>query len=160
ATVIAAFLASALGGLHRLTINARRTRRRLPSRFPPDPLPQDRQHLGPCPVIAPLGEIVIPAAFGQHVMREHLPLAATAVQIQERVESLPHVEFPGATTPVAAGRRNQGLHDRPLFVREIRRVRLPGWLLPRHAGALPYSPPVCATLLRSLLSIPVSGEPL
>src|SRR5712692_9094890 len=69
-------------------------------------------------------------------MRQHLPLAATAVQIQERVEYLPHVEFPGAATPVAAGRWNQGLHDRPLGVREIRWIRLSFFLLPWHPCAL------------------------
>src|SRR5216684_6121578 len=136
AAVVAAFRPSDLGGLHRLTINARRARRGLPSGFPANPLSQPRQDLGPCPVIAPLGKIVVHTAFGKQIMRQHVPLAATAVQIQERVEYLTHVDFPGPAPLVAAGSWNQRLHDRPLCIREIRWIRLPLFLFPQHPRAL------------------------
>src|SRR5712692_10401719 len=105
APVVTTFLASDLRGLPRLTVNARRAWRGLPPGFSADLFPHRRQHLGPCPISAPLGKIVRHAAFGQQVLRQHVPLAATAVQIQERVEYLSHVDFPGPASASAARRR-------------------------------------------------------
>src|SRR5713101_6824576 len=69
-------------------------------------------------------------------MRQHLPLAATTVQIQERIEYLAHIELPGPPSPIVAGRWHQGLHDCPLGIREIRGICLPLSVLLRH----PYAP--------------------
>src|SRR5262245_56750843 len=105
APVVAAFFASDLRGLHGLTIDTRRARGGLSPRLPAHPLSQSSQYLGPGPVLAPLREIVIDAALGQQVLRQHLPLAATTVQIQERIEYLTHLEVPGPTSPSVAGRQ-------------------------------------------------------
>src|SRR5712691_7484169 len=69
-------------------------------------------------------------------MRQHLPLAATTVQIQERIEYLVHIEFPGPASPTGARRWNQGLYDCPLGIRKIRRIRPPLFVLLRHPCAL------------------------
>src|SRR5882724_12315055 len=69
-------------------------------------------------------------------MRQHLPLAATTVQIQERIEYLAHIELPGPASPIVAGRWHQGLHDGPLGIREIRGICLPLSVLLRP----PYAP--------------------
>src|SRR5712664_4154592 len=69
-------------------------------------------------------------------MRQHLPLAATTVQIQERIEYLTHIELPGPASPIVAGRWHQGFHDCPLGIREIRGICLPLSVLLRH----PYAP--------------------
>src|SRR6185503_3250065 len=107
--VVAACFPTDLCGLHRLTIDARRAGGGLPPRFSAYALPQGGKDLGPAPVIAPLREIVIDAAFGQQVMRQHLPLAATPVQIQERIEYLTHIDLSGPASPTVAGHWNQGL---------------------------------------------------
>ena len=64
AAVVAPVFAADLGGLHRLTIDARRAGGGLPSRRPAHLLPHGRQHFAPSPVIAPLGEVVIDRALG------------------------------------------------------------------------------------------------
>src|ERR1700751_584469 len=87
-SIIVPVLAADFSRLHRLTVDARGTGSRLPACFPPHSLPQGCEDLAPRPTIAPLREIVVHAAFGEQVMRKHVPLAATAVQIQERVEDL------------------------------------------------------------------------
>src|SRR5713101_5551400 len=92
-------------------------------------------------------------------MRQHLPLAATAVQIQERIEHLAHIEFPRSAPLVVAGRWNHGLHDCPLGPREIRGIRLPLVVLLRHSCALLFLLHL-APLLPYSLSKSVSGEPL
>src|SRR6185369_14902624 len=107
APVVAAFFPADLRGLHRLTIDARRAGGGLPPCFSAHAFPHRSPHLGPGPVIAPLGAIVIPTAFGQQVMRQHLPLATTTVQIPERSEDLAHIEFLGPTSPIVARRWNQ-----------------------------------------------------
>src|SRR6476620_12566034 len=89
-TIITTFLASHLRGLHRLTVDTRGTGRGLPPYFLTYSLAQRGQDLGPRSVLAPPREIVIDAALGQQVLRAHLPLAPTAVQIQKRIKHLSH----------------------------------------------------------------------
>ena len=47
-------------------------------------------------------------------MGQHVPLAASRVEVEKRIEHLAYVHFP--RTPAALGRRNQWLDDRPLLV--------------------------------------------
>ena len=89
AAVGAAVLAPDLCRLHRLTINTRRTRRRLPAGFPPDLLPQRRHQLGPGAIIAPLGEIVIHAAFEAQLDRYRQTFTGSGHG--EPTDDLPHV---------------------------------------------------------------------
>lgn len=68
APVVAPFFASHLGGFDRLTIDARSTRRGVPSRCLPYLLSYCRQHRGPGSIIPPLDEVVIDRALGQQIM--------------------------------------------------------------------------------------------
>src|ERR1700746_2739142 len=108
ASIVAPGLAPDLCGLYRLTVDTRSAGGGLSPRFPAHPLPQGSQYLGPGPIITPLCKIVIDAAFRQQVMRQHLPLAATPIQIQERIEDLSHIKLPGPTSLTGAGRWKQG----------------------------------------------------
>src|SRR5262245_44362214 len=59
AAIISPLRTSHLGGLDRLTINAHGTGRGCAPRSHTGPLAQDLDHLGPCPIIAPLDKVVI-----------------------------------------------------------------------------------------------------
>lgn len=146
ATVVPPCFSTDFGRLHRLTINARGAGRRLSSRFPAHALPYRRQYLGPGPVITPLRKIVIHTTLGEQVMGQHLPLAAAAVQIQERIEHLAHIEFPRTASPIIARSRNQGREDRPLRIREIRRIGLPLSVFSFHPCLLTMVSLLCASL--------------
>src|SRR5258706_10225239 len=104
ASIIAPGLAPDLCSLYRLTIDTRGAGGGLPPRFPTHPLPQGRQYLVPGSILTPLRKIIIDAAFWQPVMRQHLPLAATPIQIQERIEDLSPIKLPGPTSLTGAGR--------------------------------------------------------
>jgi len=79
AAILSALRASHLGGLDRLTLDAGGTGGRLAPRFHTGPLAQDPDQFRPCPIVTPLGKIVIDGTLGQHIMRHHIPLAATSV---------------------------------------------------------------------------------
>src|SRR3989454_8695075 len=63
AAIKPALRAPDIGGLDRLAIDARGTGGGLTPRFPARAFAQGLDHLGPCPVVAPLGKVVIDSAF-------------------------------------------------------------------------------------------------
>src|SRR6266852_1314940 len=137
AAIIPALGAPDLGGLDRLAIDARGTRGGLTPRFPARAFAQGLDHLGPCPVVAPLGKVVIDSAFGQQIMRQHVPLTPTPVEIENRIEDFPHVDLTRAPSAwVLLGRRDHRFHDGPLLVCEIRRIYLSRTTFLSHIGAL------------------------
>jgi hypothetical protein len=160
AAVVAARLSSALRGLHRLTIDACRAGRGRTSGFPANPRAPHRRDLRPWPVIAPRGDIIIPAAVGPQVMRQHGPWAAAPGQRHERVDDLSPGECPESAATFAARSRHQWLSVCPWCVRSLRWRRLPWLMVPRHAGVLLCSHQVYASFLSDFLSNPVSGESL
>src|SRR5919198_244273 len=93
APIVPALGASHLGGLDRLAIDARGTRGRLAPRRPAGAFAPGLDQLGPGPVIAPLRKVVIDRALGQQIMRQHVPLAPTPVQIEKRIEDFTHVDL-------------------------------------------------------------------
>ena len=114
-----------LGGLDRLAIDADGTRRGLAPRLHAGLLTQCLDHFFPCPIVAPLAKIVIDGAFGQQIVGEHIPLAATAVEIEQRIEYLPHIHRARAPSPVALlGGWDQRSQGRPLLVRQSGRIFL------------------------------------
>src|SRR5262245_30507516 len=96
AAIISPLRTSHLGGLDRLTINAHGTARGCAPRSRTGPLAQDLDHLGPCPIIAPLDKVVIDRTLGQHIVRQHIPLAATAIQVEQCIQDFPHIDLPRA----------------------------------------------------------------
>src|SRR5207245_2774464 len=137
AAIIPALRAPDLGGLDRLTIDACGTGGRLAPRFPTRAFAQGLDHLGPCPVVAPLGKVVIDRALGEQIMRQHVPLAPAPVEIENRIEDFPHVDLTRAPSAwVLLGRRDQRFHDGPLLVREIRWIYLSRTTFLSHIGAL------------------------
>src|SRR5882724_9222979 len=125
AAVVAAVCAADLGGLHRLTSAARRAGRGLTSGCPADLRPHCRQQRGPGPLIAPLDKVGVDRALRQQILGQPVPLAPTAVQIEQRVNDLSHVHFARVPSPVGLRGRNQRSQDSPLLVRQIRGIRLP-----------------------------------
>ena len=123
APVVTAFLAAHLGGLHRLAVDAHRTGRRLAAFLDTDLAPQHIDELGPSAVVAPLGEILVHGALGKQVVGEHVPLATAAVQVENRVDDLPHIHGPRPTSVL--GFRNQRFENRPLCIGQVGRIRLP-----------------------------------
>src|SRR5512135_3808847 len=87
---VVAPLASHLGPLDRLAVEAPGTGARLPAVRHPDLLPEGVPDPLPSAVVPPRGEVVVDRALGRQVMREHVPLAARAVEVEEGVEHLPH----------------------------------------------------------------------
>src|SRR5262249_17384553 len=53
------------------------------------------------PIVAPLGKIVIDGTFGQQIVGQHIPLAATPVEIKDRIEDFPHVYLTRPPSPFA-----------------------------------------------------------
>src|SRR2546428_2510198 len=86
AAILPALRPSSLGGLDRLALDARGTGGGLAPGFHPSPLAQGPDQLRPCPLVTPLGTIVIDGTFGQHIMRQQIPLAATSVQGEQRIQ--------------------------------------------------------------------------
>src|SRR6516165_7568074 len=86
---------------------------------------------------SPLGKVVIDGAFGQHIMGQHIPLAATPVEREQCLEYLPHVHRTRAPSPVVLlGGWNHRCQYRPLLVRQIRRVLLSMQYSVNHSRAL------------------------
>src|SRR2546425_6505013 len=120
AAIIAALGAPHFGGLDRLAIDACGTGGRLVSRFHAGSFAQGLDHLGPCPVVAPLGKGVIDGTFGQQIVRQHIPLAATSVQVEQCIQDFPQVYLPRAPSLcVLLGGWDHRFHNRPLLVRQI-----------------------------------------
>jgi group II intron reverse transcriptase/maturase len=118
--VIPTLRATNLGGLDRLAIDARGTWGGLVSRGDAGLFSQYLHYCGPGPIITPLGKIVIHRALGQQIMRQHIPLTATPMQVKNSVQDFSHVY--GARAPsalVRLGRRDHRFQDGPLRVCEI-----------------------------------------
>src|SRR5215831_9860302 len=129
--------APSLGGLHRLIVDARGTGGGLASHGHARAFAQGLDHCGPSPVGTPLRTGVIDRALGQHIMRQHVPLAPAPVEIDNRVEDFPHVDrtwVPAAWARL--GRWDQRLHDGPLVVRQIRWILLSRTVFLRRSRAL------------------------
>src|SRR6266705_919813 len=78
--------ATHLGGLDRLALDADGTRGGLAPRLHAGLFTQCLDQFFPCPIVAPLGKIVIDGAFGEQIVWQHIPLAATPVEIEDRIE--------------------------------------------------------------------------
>ncbi len=126
-----------LGGLDRLAIDARGTGGGLAPRCHTNSFAQGLDHLGPCPIVAPLGKGVIDGAFGESIVRQHIPLAAAPVEREQRIEDFPHVHLARAPSSFPLlGRWDHRSHHRPLLVREIRRILLSMKNFINHSRAL------------------------
>src|SRR6476620_3192036 len=126
-----------LGGLDRLALDADGTRRGLAPRVYAGLLTQCLDHFFPCPIVAPLGKGVLDGTFGQQIVGEHSPLAATPVEIKQRIEYLPHVHRARAPAPVALlGGWDQRSQGRPLLVCQIGRIFLSVSYSMNHQRAL------------------------
>src|SRR6266849_5889214 len=97
AAIIPALGAAHLGGLHRLALDTCGTGGGLAPRCHTGLFTQCLDQLFPCPVVTPLDKVVIDRALGQHIMRQHVPLATAPVQREDRVEDFPHVDLTRAT---------------------------------------------------------------
>jgi hypothetical protein len=118
--VIPALGTSHLGGLDRLALDAGGTGGWLASRFHTGPFSQCLDQPGPGSVVAPLGTGVLSGALGQYIVREHIPLTATAIQGENRVEYCSHVHLARAPSSLALlGGWDHRCHDGPLLVRQI-----------------------------------------
>ena len=120
---IIAMLTASLCRLDRLAINAGSAGRRFPARFDPHLHTQSVHHALPGSIVTPGSEVVVDRALGQQIMRQQVPLAPGAIEVDDRVDYLSHVHPPRPTS--ALGRGNERFQNRPLFVGEIRRIRLP-----------------------------------
>src|SRR6266446_8802016 len=137
APIIPALRASHLGGLDRLTIDTGSTGGRLAPCGHTNPLAQGPDQLRPCPIVTPLGKIVIDGTLGQHIMRQQIPLAATAVQGEQRLQDFPHVDLPRTPSSwVLFGGWDHRSHDGPLLVRQIRGIGLPRMTILYHMRTL------------------------
>jgi hypothetical protein len=80
--------AADLAALDRLAVDAPGPRRRPPTGRLSHPLTQGVEDALPGAVVPPLLEVVVDGALGRQVVREHVPLAARAGLIEDRVEDL------------------------------------------------------------------------
>jgi len=95
-------------------------------------------------VPSPQRQVIVHRALGRQVLGQSAPLAAGCQNVEDPVQDLAHDHRPLAAA--ALGRRDQGLHQRPLGVGEVAwvtqpvtRVRLP--LLGRPHRASPPAMP-------------------
>src|ERR1035437_10731462 len=82
-----------LGRLHRLAVDAPSAGVGVTTLGHADLLPQTVEDLLPRAVGLPLGEVVVHRALGRQVMGEHGPLAPRTIEVEDRVEPLPHVDL-------------------------------------------------------------------
>ena len=85
---VVAPLAADLGPLDRLAVDAAGARARARRPASPDLPPQGVHDRLPGAVVAPLAEVVVDGALGREVVRQHVPLAAGAVDVEDGVEDL------------------------------------------------------------------------
>jgi hypothetical protein len=79
----------------------------------------------PGPLVAPLGTGVIEGAVGESIVRQPIPWAATPVEREQRLEDFPPVHLARAPSSCTLfGRWEHRSHNRPLLVRESRRIWL------------------------------------
>ena len=125
AAIVTPVLTADFRRLHGLAVDADRAGRRLAAGLHADLGPQGVHKPRPSAVVAPLREILLGRALGKQVVRQHIPLATAAVEIQDRVDDLAHAHFSGASTPLRTRGWNQRLQDRPLLIGKVRGVRIP-----------------------------------
>ena len=95
-------------------------------------------------VPGPEREVVVDRALGRQVLGQSAPLAAGGEDVEDPVQDRAHVHR--APTAAALGRRDEGLDQRPLGIRQVARVAQPAALvsLPLFRG--PHrAPPPCPT---------------
>ena len=123
---VVAPLAADLGPLDRLAVDARGPRLGLMPGGLADLTPQGVHHVLPGAVVAPLGEVVVDGALGREVVRQHVPLAARTVDVEDGVEDLSHVHLPRPSGEIDGDER---LDQGPLVVTEVGRVGLAHWCM-------------------------------
>jgi len=138
AAIIAALGTAHLRRLDRLAVDACSAWRGLPTRLPTGLFSPQIKHLCPRAVVAPTCKVVVHGALGKQIVREHIPLTTAPIQIQDRIHHFAHVHFAWASPALGLGRWNHRFQNRPLFVRQIRGIRLPCLLFLRHVCALLY----------------------
>src|SRR5690606_35764294 len=85
-------------------------------------LPKGAEHLLPPSFTTPQAVIPVDGFVVREVMRQHVPLAAGAIDVKDRVDDFTQVHFNATAACLRLGHEN--LDDVPLFVREIRRIGL------------------------------------
>ncbi|MBV8074794.1 MAG: recombinase family protein, partial [Planctomycetaceae bacterium] len=118
---VGAPLVGDLGRLDGLAVAAPGAGRRLLPGGDPHLPTQGVEDLLPGAVGLPLGEVVGNGALGRQVVGEQIPLAAAAVEVEDGVEHLPHVDRAGPADGVDG---DQGRDDFPLLVGQVGGVGL------------------------------------
>ncbi len=91
----------------------------------------------------PAGEVIPGRPLGNEVVGQVVPLAAGARLVEQGVDHLTQVD--DARAAARLGRRQQGLDQLPLGVRQVRTIRL------AHDRGLPALGPVVTPLRLSML---------
>src|SRR5258707_7025065 len=135
--------AAHLGGLDGLAVDATRAGGVLTAGGLANPGPQGIDDLLPGAVLVPGDEVIPGRPLGNEVVGQVVPLAAGARLVEQGVDHLPQVH--DARAAARLGRRQQGLDQFPLGVRQVRTIRL------AHYRGLPSLGSVVTPLLLSLL---------
>src|SRR5262249_22271593 len=122
AAVVAA-LAPHLGGLDTLAVDVGHPRRLVPAGLAADLAAEGIDDPLPGAVLLPGLQVVEGGALGGQVVRQHVPLAAGAGLVQQRVDDLAEVHRAGPAAGPGGGQ--QGLEKGPLVVGQVRGVGLP-----------------------------------
>jgi hypothetical protein len=89
ARIVSAF-ATDLGPFDCLTVDTSGARTWLTAVRHTHVLPKGIRNSLPSAVIAPLGEVVVNGALGRQIVRQHTPLAARTVEVEDGVEHFTH----------------------------------------------------------------------
>ena len=110
-------------------------------------------------LITPLGKIVIDRTLRNQIVRQHVRLASTPIQV-DKVLSTSRSTF-GAASAWVCFRWNHCAHKSSLLVREIRRIFFPGKTFLVHMRTL-LCKRIYANYLRNLRVLPIHifGQPL
>ena len=87
----------------------------------PHRLAQGVEDLLPGAIVAPLGEVFVDGALGRQVVRQHVPLAAGAIDVEDRVDHFPEINL---ARPSHLGDGDQRPDDFPLRVGQVAGVGL------------------------------------
>lgn len=134
--VVASLFPADLGRLRRLTVDARRAGRRFLSRRDAHLASQSVDQPLPRAVVAPLGEVPVRRALGGQIVRQHVPLATAAVDVQNRVDYLTEVDLARTSEAVRSFRRQPRRKQTPLLFRQVRRIRFTRKALEPHGRQL------------------------
>lgn len=88
-------------------------------------------------IVLPAHEVSVDRAAGRQVFWQGRPLAAGAQDIHQRVDDLAHVDC--ALVATSLGRRDQGLDQRPLRVRQVARVAQLAAVIPTAVLCRPHA---------------------